>query len=244
MDTHTTHISTAIILAAGKGTRMGLFTQRQPKCLVPLHDMPLLGHACLALRASGIDRIIVVTEYLHDQVEAYVRTLPFFVECVQQSKRVGEKHGTAAAVMAAMPSVVEEQAVLVVSGDSLYSIEQLQQLRQSSQAVMCVAEVESVFGFGEVQFDRAQRVLDILEKPQTQHAGYVNAGAYACPREMLNMVSLVESSTRGEYEFTDVIRMYNQQAGVYVQLLKSTDWTTVTTADDIVHAEYFLTQHI
>ena len=61
----------AIILAAGRGSRLGPNTEAQPKCLVEFGERPLIQWQCNALRLSGIGRIVVVTGYRHDMLSSY-----------------------------------------------------------------------------------------------------------------------------------------------------------------------------
>ena len=63
----------AVILAAGKGTRLHDLTEKTPKCLVPVKNRPILDYQLAALEAAGIQDILVVTGYCSDQVEAYAQ---------------------------------------------------------------------------------------------------------------------------------------------------------------------------
>jgi NDP-sugar pyrophosphorylase family protein len=62
----------AVILAAGRGTRMGALTEHTPKPLLPLQGRPIIEHILIGLRAAGIDEAIVVTGYRGAQIEAHL----------------------------------------------------------------------------------------------------------------------------------------------------------------------------
>jgi choline kinase len=65
-------IHTAIILAAGRATRMGELADSTPKCLLEVGGVCLLDHSVRALRAAGIGRIVVVVGHLHEQVRRHL----------------------------------------------------------------------------------------------------------------------------------------------------------------------------
>lgn len=241
MDTHTSPISTAIIIAAGKGTRLGALTATQPKCLIPLLEKPMLGHMIDRLAEAGVSRIVVVTEYLSEQVEAYAATRKEHIVCVRQSQAVGEKYGTAAAVAAATTTLLPEEAALVIYGDSLFSVNVLKKLTGAQGAVLCATQKESVRGYGEVIIDEQNNFIRINEKPADDHPGLINAGLYACTPELLHAAAHVQASARNEYEFTDaVVRMHDNGEVVHVELLDSSEWTTVTSIEDIPNAESYV----
>ncbi|OGZ96709.1 MAG: hypothetical protein A3I44_00350 [Candidatus Sungbacteria bacterium RIFCSPLOWO2_02_FULL_51_17] len=71
--TKTTPNTTAIILAAGQGTRLRPLTENTPKCLVPIGALPILHHQLTALGKNGVSRVIITVGYLHDKVESYAQ---------------------------------------------------------------------------------------------------------------------------------------------------------------------------
>ncbi|MCW1929886.1 MAG: sugar phosphate nucleotidyltransferase [Candidatus Kerfeldbacteria bacterium] len=243
MDTNTSPISTAIIIAAGKGTRLGALTATQPKCLIPLLGKPMLGHMIDRLSASGVTRIVVVVEYLAEQVETYARTRSEEIVCVRQSQAVGEKYGTGAAVAAATTVLGSNESALVLYGDSLFSTDTLRALVHASGNVLCASRAASVRGYGEVIVDAKNNFVRIDEKPTDDHAGYINAGLYACTPELLHLAAHVKVSARNEYEFTDaVVDAHSKGAVVNVHLIDSSEWTTVTSIEDIPNTEAYVSR--
>ena len=82
----------ALLLSAGLGTRLRPLTDTIPKCLVPIHGKPLLGYWIdLLLANEYIDRLLVNTHYLVDQVEAFIATSPSVqqIELLHENKLLG-----------------------------------------------------------------------------------------------------------------------------------------------------------
>src|SRR5215467_4521998 len=106
----------AIILAAGLGTRLRPHTLTTPKPLLPVRGRPILDWALGALPLS-VDRVLVVVNYLADQIEAYLRKQTYFPECeavVQEQPR-----GTGDAFRCCQ-SKLRSDKFLVLNGDDLY----------------------------------------------------------------------------------------------------------------------------
>jgi choline kinase len=68
-------IKRAILIAAGRGKRLGAHTEDIPKCMVPVGDQPILGWVWKALAAVGVDELVVIRGYRGDVLEQFVRTL-------------------------------------------------------------------------------------------------------------------------------------------------------------------------
>lgn len=240
MDTHTQGISTVVIAAAGKGTRMGIFTSIHPKCLVPLLGKPMLQYAIEGLHAAGFQRIIVVVEHFAEQVQALAKQFPYPVECVQQSSVVGNRYGTAAVVQAVMPLITHTPIVLY-SGDSLFHASVFTRLFSSlPRPTLCAAQAVSVLGYGEVVIDADHRLTHLQEKPVVDQAGLINTGLYVLTPDMYPMIESLTQSVRGEYELTDAIAQFAVTHPVHVELIEGHEWTTVTREADIFYAEQYV----
>ncbi len=81
----------ALLLAAGLGSRLRPLTETVPKCLVPVRGKPLLAYWCDLLFDAGIDRILINTSWLSEQVEAFVRTSPWSerIDLVHETELLG-----------------------------------------------------------------------------------------------------------------------------------------------------------
>ena len=188
----------AIILAAGLGTRLRPHTLTTPKPLLPVHARPILDWTLAAL-PSAVERVVVVTHYLAEQVEAYLRSQPWqpnWATVHQQTPR-----GTGDAFQSCRGKVTADR-VLVLNGDDLYAATDLAALAETPAGLL-VHPVDEPRKFG-IVFTRPDGTLDrLVEKPPLDGRQMANIGAYLFPRWAIDVE--LPLSPRGEYEITDAV---------------------------------------
>ena len=188
----------AIILAAGLGTRLRPHTLTTPKPLLPVRGRPILDWTLAALPPS-VERVIVVTHYLADQVEAFLRSQTHhrnWVTVNQQTPR-----GTGHAFQSCRGEVSADR-VLVLNGDDLYAASDLAALAEKPAGLL-VHPVDEPRKFG-IVFTRPDGTLDrLVEKPALDGRQMANIGSYLFPRSALDVE--LPLSPRGEYEITDAV---------------------------------------
>jgi bifunctional UDP-N-acetylglucosamine pyrophosphorylase/glucosamine-1-phosphate N-acetyltransferase len=168
-----------LILAAGRGTRMGELTRDCPKPLLEVAGRPLLGHLLARLAPLGAERTVVVTHYLGERIRGWLARRHPDVIVVDQ----GVADGTARAVACAEP-VLGGGPVLVVSGDNLYATADLRRLAvEDGFHHIGVVGTDRPQEYGVIRYGDAGRglVAGIIEKPAQWPAGQpaeINAGAY------------------------------------------------------------------
>ena len=188
----------AIILAAGLGTRLRPHTLTTPKPLLPVRGRPILDWTLAALPPT-VGRVIVVTHYLADQVESYLRGQSHqknWVTVHQMTPR-----GTGDAFRSCRGHVTANR-VLVLNGDDLYASADLAALAEKPAGLL-VHGVDEPRKFG-IVFTRPDGTLErLVEKPELTGRQMANIGAYLFPRSALEIE--LPLSPRGEYEITDAI---------------------------------------
>ena len=188
----------AIILAAGLGTRLRPHTLTTPKPLLPVRARPILDWTLAAL-PPGVERVIVVTHYLAEQVEAFLRAQTRhrnWATVYQQTPR-----GTGDAFQSCRGQVTADR-VLVLNGDDLYAASDLAALAEKPAGLL-VREVDEPRKFG-IVFTRTDGTLErLVEKPALDGRQLANIGAYLFPRSVLDVE--LPLSPRGEYEITDAV---------------------------------------
>lgn len=239
----------AIILAAGKGTRM---KSALPKVLHPVGGRPMLGHVLQAVQEAGADQSVVVAGFGSEQVATYVGNEATLV--LQQ-----EQLGTAHALMQAAPAMANFSGhLLVVCGDTpLITGETLSQLvkthihRQASATVL-TAKLDDPTGYGRVMRDaqgQVERIVEQKDASQNELAVQeINTGFYCFAAAGL-FEALQEISTanaQGEYYLTDIIELYHRQNKV-VAAYQCPDIDEVLGVNDRRHlaqAELLLRQRV
>jgi mannose-1-phosphate guanylyltransferase len=171
----------AMILAAGRGTRLGELSSATPKALVMVAGEPMLARQIRYLKQGGIERIVVNAHHLADQIERFVASheLAEQIEVVVESELLG----TAGGVLNALPLLGEED-FMVLYGDVIVN-EPIEQMRATHARLggACTAAVyrtSEVLGKGTVEVDEMGTVLRFQEKAHASIEGeaYVNAGVY------------------------------------------------------------------
>ncbi|HZK18984.1 MAG TPA: bifunctional UDP-N-acetylglucosamine diphosphorylase/glucosamine-1-phosphate N-acetyltransferase GlmU [Clostridia bacterium] len=204
---------TAVILAAGKGTRM---KSRLPKVMHPIHDKPMLVHVLDAARGAGVNRIIVVAGYGMEQVSAIVGDN---VEIVVQEEQLGTAH----ALMQAEPLLKDtEGEVIVLCGDTpLIRPETLKRLVEIHRAndvpaTLATMVLDSPTGYGRVLRGKDGGVQGIVEHRDATREEHgikeVNAGLYCFNLKGLfrALKQVASDNVQGEYYLPDIIAIYNR----------------------------------
>jgi bifunctional UDP-N-acetylglucosamine pyrophosphorylase/glucosamine-1-phosphate N-acetyltransferase len=212
----------AVILAAGLGQRLRPHTLTTPKPLLPVQGRPILDWTLAAL-PPAVDRVVVVTHHLAEQVRAYVAAQRHVHrwETVHQAT----PRGTGDALMACR-GVVESDPFLVLNGDDLYGAADLAALAATAAGLL-VREVDDPRKFG-VVFPRPDGTMErLVEKPDIDGPQLANLGAYLLPKAALDVE--LPLSPRGEYELTDAVCAV-ATAGP-VRVVRATFWLPIGTEE-------------
>ncbi len=205
----------AVLLAAGLGTRLRPHTETTPKPLLRVQGRPILDWTLGAL-PKCVDRVIVVTHYLAEQIEAYLRGQRHLKEWVTVPQ--GDPQGTGDAFRKCQTQIRSDK-VLVLNGDDLFGAVDLANLA-ACPAGLIVQEVQEPKKFG-IAFLKPDGTLEkLLEKPDLPPPQLANTGAYVFPRAVFEIA--IERSPRGEYEITDYVSRLALKQPCHV--VRSTFW--------------------
>ena len=188
----------AVILAAGLGTRLRPHTLTTPKPLLPVRGRPILDWALGALPPE-VDRVLVVINYLGEQVEAYLKTQKHVGKWEVVRQEVPRGTGDA---LRSCRERLQSDSFLVLNGDDLYGAADLAELAKCPAGLL-VQEVDEPRRFG-IAFLKPDRSLErLVEKPDLDGRQLANTGAYVFPRNVFDIK--LKLSKRGEYEITDYL---------------------------------------
>jgi NDP-sugar pyrophosphorylase family protein len=227
----------AVILAAGRGTRLKSVTEDLPKPLLPLAGRPMLDHVIERLGAAGFDRFLLVVGYRHE----------LFRERYGGDERIRivlqePVDGTGSAALLAREAA-GGNPFLLIFGDILADPADLRGLWRTlsdhpgASAVLAVKWVEDPYQ-GAAVYEGDGRVTRIVEKPPqgTSTTHWNSAGTYAFRPKVFDYLSRLERSPRGEYELTAAISQM-VDAGEEVRMHAFTgDWLDVGRPEDVMGA--------
>jgi NDP-sugar pyrophosphorylase family protein len=172
----------AVVLAAGKGTRLRPLTDRIPKVMVPIDGKPVLEYHIEQLAKSGINEIFVNLHYLPHVIKEYLSDGSKWGVRINYSLEP-EIMGTAGAVRR-LEKHLAADPFLVIYGDNLLELDFSKFVEYSSAqkglGTIAVFEKEDVTGCGILEIDGGNRILKFSEKPKPEEvfSHWVNAGVY------------------------------------------------------------------
>lgn len=204
----------AVILAAGKGTRLHPLTLTRPKHLVPVGGKPIIDHVLTTLKHAGINEIVFIVNYRAEHLQHYLgdgsKYKMKFEYTVQKQLK-----GTADATSFAEPFVKE--SFLLTYGDWLTTSNAISTVlltheKEKPVATIGVVPVENPEHYGIVELDNTY-VKSIVEKPRRNEAptNLANAGVYVLSTEIFEAIRHTKPSPRGELEITDSFSLFLQE---------------------------------
>lgn len=196
----------AVILAAGKGTRMSPLSDTRPKPLIPVAGEPFINHVIRRL-PKKIDEVVLVVGHQGDMVEKHLG--PRFegrkISYVTQTEQKGSGHALAQAER------LITSDFLCLAGDHVWDAKHLQTLSAGKGIIVTGSRVEDISRYGHLQTD-GDRLVRILEKPASTEPGLVNVSAYRFTTQIFKEIQKIRPSPRGELELVDAInRMAKDQ---------------------------------
>ncbi len=208
-----------VILAAGKGTRLRPLTEKVPKPLIEVGGRPYLAYLLERFRYAGCDEVLLIVGHLGDEIvrrcgqEAFGMKLRYAWQVVQD--------GTAKALLLA-EDFVKDQPFMMCWGDIVAAPENYTALwaryeQGDCALVMLVNWMEDVSAGADVTLD-GERVINIVEKPPGPKAGWNQTGLFVISPRIFTYLRQVQPSPRGEYEFTDAVRLMLQAGEKVVAL--------------------------
>ncbi len=223
----------AIILAGGKGTRMQPLTTNTPKPLLTVQGRPILEWSLLSL-PKAVNHVIVVVNYLREQVEAFMQQQPIIRDYTlveQQPQPLGTGH----AIQCCQPHL-RSDAFLVMNGDDLYSTASLGELAAQPTGILG-AWRDTASKWGVLMTEDGHKLHHIHEKPDEGVYPLpvsVNTGAYKFDKRIFNHPLIL--SIRGEYEITDYVSYLATITDF--QIIPSTFWYPIGTPEDLAKAQF------
>jgi glucose-1-phosphate thymidylyltransferase len=234
-----------IILAGGAGTRLHPLTLATSKQLLPVYDKPMIYYPLSTLMLAGIREILVITTP-EDQA-AFKRLLGTGRQWgVTLDYAVQPKpDGLAQALVIGADFVRDHPSCLVLGDNLLYGHGLPEALRRAGErrdgATIFGYRVEDPDRYGVVTLDPRGKPTSLDEKPAQPQSNWAVIGLYFYDEAVINLVKEVKPSGRGEYEITDLNRLYLRDQSLHVELLgRGFAWFDAGTHSSLLEAAEFV----
>ncbi|MBY0527451.1 MAG: NTP transferase domain-containing protein [Gemmataceae bacterium] len=226
-----------VILAGGKGTRLGELTKVTNKHLLPVGPYPMVYHPLKKLVGAGIKDVMLVsgTEHMGDFVELLGSGREH--NC-QLTYRVQDEAGGIAQALGLAELFCKDARCAVILGDNIFHDPLKTVVGESADwpdhAWVALKQVPDPQRYGVAELS-GKKVLSIEEKPSDPKSDYAVAGIYVYPPDVFEVVKNLKPSRRGELEITDVNRFYLEKGRLGWSMLEGY-WTDAGTPDSLLRA--------
>ncbi len=233
-----------IILAGGSGTRLYPITKGISKQIMPVYDKPMIYYPLSVLMLAGINEILIITT--PEDSSQFQRLLGTgedlgcrFSYAVQEMP-----NGLAQAFIIGEKFIGNDKVALILGDNIFYGSgfsKLVQSFRNIDGAAIFAYEVNDPERYGVVEFNENFKALSIEEKPTSPKSNYAVPGLYFYDEEVISIAKNIKLSERGEYEITDVNRVYLEKGKLKVGLMnRGVAWLDTGTFDSLSDASEFV----
>ena len=233
-----------IVLAGGSGTRLYPITKAISKQLIPVYDKPMIYYPISTLMVAGIREILIITTP-HDR-DQFERLLGDGSEigCRFEYAVQHEPNGLAQAFVIGESFIGNDSVALILGDNIFYRTEMdrfLSGCRDPEGGIIFAYRVSDPERYGVVEFDDSGKAVSIEEKPGNPKSHFAVPGLYFYDNEVVQIAKELEPSSRGEYEITDVNRIYMTRGQLSVRIFgRGAAWLDTGTFQSLSDAGDFV----
>ena len=234
-----------IILAGGSATRLFPLSKAISKQIMPVYDKPMIYYPLSTLMLAGICEVLIIST---------PRDLPMFEELLGSGQELGMKfeyivqevpNGLAQAFVLGADFLNGEGGCLILGDNLFYGQNFSAMLRRAST----IGQGACIFGYfvkdpcayGVVEFAPDGKVLSLEEKPANPKSNFAVPGLYFYDNTVVQKAKSLKPSARGEYEITDLNRLYLEEGSLQVETFgRGFTWLDTGNCDSLLDASNFV----
>jgi glucose-1-phosphate thymidylyltransferase len=234
-----------IILAGGSATRLFPLSKAISKQIMPVYDKPMIYYPLSTLMLAGIRDVLIIST---------PRDLPMFSDLLGDGKKLGMNfqymvqevpNGLAQAFVLGADFLNGEPGCLIL-GDNLFYGQGFSKMLHKAASMdkgACIFGyyVKDPSAYGVVEFDKEGKVVSLEEKPAVPRSHYAVPGLYFYDSTVTKKAGELKPSVRGEYEITDLNKIYLEEGNLKVQLFgRGFAWLDTGNCDSLLEASNFV----